>query len=99
MGVTSPKHLHASPRDRTASSLRNVTPTLNKPKDPIYSFAVTVLYQQASSVNPFVLKNFLSQKIFSKHMWFLERSLGLLGALKKYGESEQAPIGKNRMSS
>ena len=42
--VTSPKHLHASPRDRTASGLRNVTPTLNKPKDPIYSFAVTVLY-------------------------------------------------------
>ena len=29
------KHLHSSPRDRTANGLRNVIPTLNKPKDPI----------------------------------------------------------------
>ena len=67
------KHLHASPRDRTASGLRNVTPTLNKPKDPMQSFTVTVLYQQASSVNTFVPKNFLSQKIFFEaHLVFRE---------------------------
>ena len=71
---------------------------INHPDYPNRNTGITVLYQQASSVNPFVLKNFLSQKIFSKHIWFLERSLGLLGALKKYGESEHAPIGKNRMS-
>ena len=29
------KHLHSSPRDRTASGLRNVISTLNKLKDPI----------------------------------------------------------------
>ena len=82
-------HLHAIPRGLPTTGLPAVLLTLHRPKDPLQSCNSSCIVRThglSTSVCQKRLPN--SRSIFGR---FLERSLGLLCALKNYEESGDIP--------